>query len=246
MLLKNLSVIVPCYNYDKLIKKNIIKLQKKIKEFNISYEIIIINDGSSDNTKIKLEEVKKDVKFVKIINIKKNIGKSHCVKTGIKNSKYNNLILIDCDLPYFKYFNKVLKKLNEEYELVIINRKSIYSKLDKSNLNLYKKLRIVIGNIVGYFNKYFLNLNFADTQAGLKALKKIKKFNRIKFYSKKFFFDLELIFHYQKNNKKIIDIPIKYIVSDESSIKIFSLKNFNILYELIKILWLLKINSFKL
>ena len=46
-----LSVILPVYNYEKLIKQNIIKLSKKIASFTHNFEILIVNDGSSDQTK---------------------------------------------------------------------------------------------------------------------------------------------------------------------------------------------------
>lgn len=246
MFLKNLSIIVPCYNYEKLIKKNIFNICNKLNKFKIKYEIIVINDGSKDNTKNKLKELSKIKENIKIINLPENKGKSHCVKVGINASMYNYLVLIDCDLPYFKYFNKVIEKLNQKFDLVIINRKSIKSRLTKQKLNFYQKTRFFIGNAIGLFNKKILDLKFYDTQAGLKGLKKINKFNNINFYSKKFFFDLELIYNYQKLNKKIIDIPIIYKISKNSSIKLFSYKNLYILFELIKVLFLLKIKRLKI
>lgn len=246
MLLKNLSIIIPCYNFEKLIKKNIFKLIKKINKLNVNYEIIVVNDGSRDNTKNILEILAKYNKKIKIFNLPSNKGKSHCVKIGINASKYNNLILIDCDLPYFSYLNNIIQKLNDQAELVIINRKSKKSRLYNNNLNFYQKARILIGGFIGFFNKIFLNLKFYDTQAGLKGFKKISNFNKINFYSKKFFFDLELIYHYQIENRKIIDIPIKYKISKNSNIKLISLKNISIVLELIKVLILLKIKSFKI
>jgi len=52
--MKNLSVIIPCYNYEKYILSNIEKLINKLEGHDLNnYELIIINDGSSDNTKKK-------------------------------------------------------------------------------------------------------------------------------------------------------------------------------------------------
>ena len=53
--MKSLSIIVPCYNYEKYILNNLEKLINKIENHNIDYEIIIINDGSVDNTKREVE-----------------------------------------------------------------------------------------------------------------------------------------------------------------------------------------------
>ena len=55
--MKSLSIIVPCYNYEKYILNNLEKLINKIENHNIDYEIIIINDGSVDNTKREVENI---------------------------------------------------------------------------------------------------------------------------------------------------------------------------------------------
>lgn len=243
---KNISVVVPCYNYEKLIKKNIQKLSKVFFRLKIKYEIIIINDGSKDRTQNKLKEISKKNKNIKIINLKNNKGKSFCLKVGISKCKFNHVILIDCDLPYFGYLNNLIKKLKNNYDLVIINRKSKNSHQTETKLNFYQKCRFLIGNLIGIFNKLILGIKFYDTQAGLKGFKKSSKFKNINFYSNKFFLDLELIYHYQKNNKKIADIPINYKISKDSSIKLFSYKNLYILFELIKVIIFLKIKKFKI
>ena len=69
-----LDVIIPCYNEE----GNILILNDKIKEVlnNINYQIIYVNDGSTDNTYNKLEEIyKQDKEHVKVINFSRNFGK---------------------------------------------------------------------------------------------------------------------------------------------------------------------------
>jgi hypothetical protein len=156
---------------------------------------------------------------------------------------FNNILLIDCDLPYFEYFNNVISKLNKKNDLVIINRRSKKSSLKNKKLTYYQWFRGKLGDIIGYIINFLLKLEIEgnDTQAGLKAFKKIHNFNKIKFYSEKWFLDLELIKLYKDFNKKIFCIPVKYELPKESNISFFSLKNFFVLYEFIKILIILKI-----
>lgn len=241
--MKNLSIIVPCFNFDKLITKNINKIIKKISQKNFNYEIIVVNDGSDDNSVTEIKKLTKNNKNIRLINFRNNKGKSYVIKYSLRKTKFNNVLLIDCDLPYFEYFNKTISKLNKKNDLVIINRRLKKSKLKNKKLSFYQWFRGKIGEITGYIINFILKLEIEgnDTQAGLKAFTKISGFNKINFYSDKWFLDLELIKLYRDSHKKIYSIPVKYELPKESNINLFSLKNFIILYEFIKILIILKI-----
>ena len=104
-----ITFIVPCFNANKIIIKNYKKLNKFIKKHNIKKKIIYINDGSQDNTLKKLQEIKD--KDVKILDNKNNLGKSKSIINALKIVKTKYVVLIDCDLPYFKYLKKILDYL---------------------------------------------------------------------------------------------------------------------------------------
>lgn len=241
----NFSFIIPCYNCESFIFNNIKRLENKLKSLKISYELILVDDGSTDKTLEKLNSVSKKHKSIKILKNTKNIGKSYSTLKGIKKSKFNNIVTIDCDLPYFNSIHKIINLLKKGNHLVIINRKLNESKLINKNLNIYQISRYIIGTIIAYINLKILNLNIygGDSQAGLKGFKKIKNFNKLKFISKKFFFDLELILFYSKKKLNIISIKTNYLIPKNSSIKIFNiLKNIEILRELISIITIHKKN----
>ena len=101
-----ITFIIPCYNSVKIISKNFNKLNNFIKKNKIKAKIIYINDGSEDLTFKELLKIKK--KNVSIINNKKNLGKSSSIINTIKRVKTENVILIDCDLPYFDYLKKII------------------------------------------------------------------------------------------------------------------------------------------
>ena len=239
--MKNLSVIVPCYNYENKILNNIKKIISKLKNHNINYEIIIVNDGSSDNTKNKIETILTN-KRIYLINNKKNSGKSFSIICALSKCKFDNVLLIDCDLPYFDYFDKFLYEIYNDFDIICVNRRSKKSRLTNKSLSIYQTIRFKLGNFIGKLINIFLKIDLegTDTQAGLKAFKKDEKFNKLNFFSKKYFFDLELIFYYIKNKKKILSVPVKYEMSSKSNIRLFSLKNFYILYEFFKVILILK------
>tara|TARA_B110000967_G_C18800873_1_gene518388 strand:+ start:96 stop:821 length:726 start_codon:yes stop_codon:yes gene_type:complete len=232
------SFVVPCYNAESFIIKNIIQLKNKVDSLKINYEILLVDDGSNDKTAILLKEITKKDKHISLIINKKNTGKSYSVLRGIKKSKYQYVIMIDCDLPYFKSINKIIFYLKRNIDLVIINRKLKGSKLKKRQLNAYQLTRYCLGAIIAFLNKKILRLDIegGDTQAGLKGFKKNNHFYKNNFISKKFFFDLELIHLFSKKKLKIVSIKTIFDVPKKSSIKIFNFKNnYYIFKELINI-----------
>ena len=136
-----ISFVIPCYNAETFILKNIIQLKKKILSLKVAYEIILVDDGSDDNTPNILKDITKKNKSINLIINKKNTGKSYSVLKGIKKSKYQHIIMIDCDLPYFQSLSKIVFYLKKNIDLVIVNRKLKESKLKKKQLNIYQLTR---------------------------------------------------------------------------------------------------------
>ena len=180
-----------------------------------------------------------------MINNQKNEGKSFSIIHALPLCKYENILLIDCELPYGDYFDQVILGIKNGFDLICVNRRSKQSVLINKDLSRYQKTRFALGNFIGRLINFSLKINLegTDTQAGLKAFKKGNDFEKIHFFSRKYFFDLELIYHYRKNQKSFLAIPVKYEIAEESNIRIFSLKNFYILYEFFKIVIILKFFS---
>ena len=219
------------------------KIFSRLKKLKLTFEIILVNDGSNDSTLDKIKLSLNLSKKIKLINFSKNMGKSFVIRKAINKSKYNHVIMIDNNLPYFEVLNTVIKKLKDKYDLVFVNRRNEKSSFKRKKFSIYQVIRFLIGYTISLIIKYSLKLNIdgCDTQAGLKGFKKIKNFNKINFISKIFFFDLELIYNYYKQNKKIFSIPVKYEIPNKSSIKIFAIyKNLAIVHELSSVILKLK------
>ena len=88
-----LSIVVPCYNESKDIAKNAEIIKDKLKELNQDYELILVNDGSKDNTK----EVIESIKGVKALSYDVNRGKGGAVKYGIENATGDYVLFMDAD-----------------------------------------------------------------------------------------------------------------------------------------------------
>ena len=231
----NISFIIPCYNCENYIKKNILRLYKKLKISKIKFEIILIDDFSSDKTYLRLNELRNKLPKLEVLKNSKNVGKSFSLIRGIKICRYNYVILIDCDLPYFKSLPNIIKYLKKN-DMVIINRRMLGSRQEKNELNLYQLSRSYLGISINNFLRSWFKMSIRDTQAGLKGFIKPKNFSRIKFVSKRFFFDLELILLFIFDKKKILSLKTTYDIATNSNFSFFNLKrNFETFFELIKI-----------
>ena len=235
--MQTFSFLIPCYNCEEFILNNAHRLLEKIKRNNIKFEIFFLNDGSKDGTLKKLKLLKNNIKNVKIINFKINEGKSAVLKKSIKKTKGNIIVFYDCDLPYFNYFNSVIRLLKNNHDFVTIDRRAINSKFYYANSNLYQIFRYLVSKLVNILISLTILKKFkGDTQSGLKGFKVIKNIKNIKFISNKFFLDAEIISFFDKKNLKITSVPIKYKISKTSSIRIFDLNNILYFYELFKII----------
>ena len=198
-----LSIIVPTYNEE----KTILKVLEEIKKFNlniIDYEIIIIDDGSTDNTKSLLEKNK--FLYNKVIFNSANKGKGFSVKEGIKASTGTHIIFQDADLEYnpkdYKKFIDIFLKFDADG---IIGSRFVYSNYTRSHNFLNK-----IGNhlLTLTFNILY-NTTFTDIYSCYFAFKKeLLNVNEIK--ANGFDQHAEILCEVIKNGNKFYEVPIDY------------------------------------
>lgn len=145
-----LDIIVPSYNEEGNVEKFCEKTKEVLKpgEFNI----IFVNDGSSDKTAEKLKKVYENNKeCVKIINFSRNFGKDAAIYAGLLHSKSKYACIIDCDLQQNpKYLNDMMDFLdnNEEYDSICMCQKQ------NKNRFLQKSFYKIMG--------YLSNMNIVD------------------------------------------------------------------------------------
>ena len=235
--MQKFSFLIPCYNCEKFILNNGFKLLKKIKKNNINFEVFFLNDGSKDRSLQKLRKLQFKYNKVKIISFQRNEGKSAVLKKSLKKTKGNIIVFYDCDLPYFNYFNSIIRLLKNGHDFVTIDRRAIKSKFYYANSNLYQIFRYLVSKFVNILISFTILSNFrGDTQSGLKGFRVIKNLKSQKFISNKFFLDAEIISFFDQKNLKITSVPIKYKISKTSSIRILALNNILYFYELFKII----------
>ena len=195
---KRVSVIIPAYNEEGVIGNTIDEIEGLLKKNKIKYEIIVINDGSIDNTyKVALN------KKVIVLNNPENMGYGYSLKRGIECASNETIIITDGDSTYpFIYVPKMLEKKEKGYDLVVGRRTGKYYKesIHKSILRgiLKKLVEFVSGRKV------------EDINSGLRIFDKstvIKFFPRL---CNTFSFTTSQTLAYLMNSKTVGYIDITY------------------------------------
>ena len=98
---KIISVVVPCYNEEEVIKDFYTEVARVFEELkNYKYELVFVNDGSNDKTLEILKKLKKTDRDIRIISFSRNFGKESAIYAGLENSKGDLVVVIDADLQH--------------------------------------------------------------------------------------------------------------------------------------------------
>lgn len=156
--MKNLSIIIPVYNEEKMIEQTIQGLKKELSRLDLSYEIIIVNDDSTDKTKEILEKIE----GIKLINHLENQGYGAALKTGIKNSNYGWILIIDADGTYPIHSIPEFIKETDKYDHVTGFRNPKMIPLERRHAKKF----------LNKFASYLAGKKIPDINSGLRVFKK--------------------------------------------------------------------------
>ena len=201
-----ISIILPVYNEEKTIYKILDKL-KKI-NLGIKKEIIIINDGSEDNSKNIIERhIKKQKKNNNIeyeFKTKENAGKGSAIKEGIKLATGGIITIQDADLEYNpEDYKKLIKPIMQNKAKVVYG-----SRFLKEHKPMYK-IYFLGNKFLSVLTKILYNSKITDMETCYKVFKaEIIKNMHIK--ANKFDFEPEITARILKQGIKIKEIPISY------------------------------------
>lgn len=177
-----LSIVIPFYNSSSFL----IKCLKSFKKINKETEIILINDGSSDNPNKIIDVFKRNKNYnIRYISLKKNKGVSFCRNLGISKAKGKYVYFIDSDDQLFKntltIIHKNLKKFNKDI-FVILSKSLMDLKIDRNQFLKRQSKKSLFNNI----NKFEL---FRATCWNFIIKKELVTKNKIYFGKSKIFED---------------------------------------------------------
>ncbi len=206
-----LSIVIPCFNEEKIISQSINKILQWSEDNNLKIELILVNNASTDNTLTNIEKFNSEKNVVCLNEDSK--GKGFAVVKGIKESSYNKVLILDADLSAdIDEFN--ISWIEKNNLLVLGSRK-----LGKEiNTPLIRK---VSGKIFNLIERKVLNLNYKDIHCGFKYIASDQIMDIISSLdSMEFLYDLDLLLACRYKGFEIIENPVTYNFDRNSSVSL--------------------------
>jgi len=201
--MEKLSVLLPAYNQGKHIRSNLSEVCSTLDSIYPNYEIILIDDGSTDNTFAEAKRVKSG--RVKVVRYTNNHGKGNALKFGFKHSTGDLVCFIDSDLDLHpKQLGAFLSRMRDNgADLVIGSKRHPASVVD------YPFQRRLLSAAYSFLNSMLFDLHVSDTQVGFKLFKRsVLEKVLPKVIVKRYAFDLELLVNARKLGFRIAEAPV--------------------------------------
>lgn len=200
-----LSIIIPAYKEEENIYRTVKKIVEAHDILGYTYEVLVVVDGSPDNTAREAKRHKS--KNIRVLEYKTNHGKGYALKYGTKRARGDIITFTDAGGDFDpKQFDKCVKLMEIfDADFVIGSKRHPASKVN------YPRKRRIYSWIYHRMIRILFGLNVTDTQAGLKFLKKnVAKDVVPRALVKQYAFDLEmLVIAHQLGYRRIFEAPVE-------------------------------------
>ncbi|MBV9217498.1 MAG: glycosyltransferase family 2 protein [Acidobacteria bacterium] len=205
------SIIIPAFNESDRLGSPLRTIAEYLAKSGVSAEIIVVDDGSSDDTAFVAERILEEASHLpsNVIRYEENRGKGFAVKTGLLAARADIALFTDADLSTpIKEMSKLIDPIRTgEYDLTFGSRA-----LDRSLIGTHQSaFRENGGRLVNLMIRKLSGLDFSDTQCGFKA------FNMTKFRPlldvmtiDRFGFDVEFLFVAKYHGLRLAEIPVRW------------------------------------
>jgi glycosyltransferase involved in cell wall biosynthesis len=226
-----LSIIIPVYNEDKLVPKVIEKLLTVNYTSHISsYEIVIVDDCSTDNTNAAISDFIRGKSNITLHRHEINKGKGAAVKTGVENSTGDIIVVQDADLELVPEDIPLLISTLADLKIEFVNGSRYMPGIIRP---LYSYRRYYFNKIFTRLASVLINVRLTDLACGYKLFTR-NIYNQLKLREDRFGFEAEILIKVARLKKTLIaEVPVHYFPRNEGDGK--KLRN----VDGIKIFWVI-------
>lgn len=230
-----LSLVIPAYNEEKRLPQNLDAIRRFFSSRDFSYEVIIVNDGSTDGTENVVRAYQKGWEQLVLLNETVNRGKGFSVRKGMLSAAGEFIVFSDADLSTpLHECDALLSQLLKGSDVVVGSR---YCAAQENGAKKVSQtvLRRLSGKMFSLLVRALISLQIRDTQCGFKGF--TRKSARLLFSRQKlngFAFDVEILYLAKRFGFSVGEVPVEWHEDPASKVSLFR-DAFRMLSDVLKI-----------
>lgn len=212
-----LSIIIPAYKEGERIGGNLLEIKKYVENKKILYEILVVVDGSPDNTAEVARGFGEHIENLRVIDNKENHGKGYVVRQGLLEASGKYRVFLDADgSTSITHMDRALELLNNGADVVVGSRD-----IEGAYVQIHQpRHREIMGDMGNWLIRSILGLwEYPDTQCGFKALTaEAAEQIASRMVVDRFGFDFELIILAKKMKFNVVQLPVRWLNEEGSTV----------------------------
>jgi Glycosyltransferases involved in cell wall biogenesis len=210
------SIILPAYNEAATIERAIRETVAVFDPLAKEYEIIVVDDGSSDDTAGIVNSLSAELPVIRLLQHAANDGKGGSVRTGVMNARGGLILFLDCDLATHPREALFFIEKMGEYDIAIGSRRVRGAMIIKSQ----PWYRSLAGRFINFFVRHFLKLPHHDTQCGFKMFRNEVAQDIFKDLGPaRWTFDIEVLMRAHASGYRVGELPVTWRNNANSRVK---------------------------
>jgi dolichyl-phosphate beta-glucosyltransferase len=224
MKLIDLTIVIPAYNESTRIGSTLTDLYSYLRCASLTTEVIVVDDGSSDDTASHVASLSDKYSFLQVIELGQNQGKGSAIKVGMLKAQGATVMFLDADgstpaVEIERLYAHIFQPTQTQRADVVIGSRALASEDTNIKTSFHRK---ALGRLFNALVNMLAVPNISDTQCGFKMFSRdATQFLFSRQLATGFSFDVEILMIAQKSGMKIVEVPINWNNVEGSKVNLF-------------------------